>query len=513
MTKCLFLKKTQKIGYVFVAVGAQEHLDTLHDVLPLWKASTHNPILVVTDNKRNVYPIEHDRIIDIDIPESFDHHQAAILLKTGLYEYVNWDLADTWVYLDTDILPVRLPVENIIDQFYPPITFAPDHCTMQEFALSAVRHEADDKMNAEYAAIKKEVQVFFDEQLEHQNEHASEFNSVVKITNAYRHKLLENEPSDRLRRARDSYFQSKKTHKTQAIQLLETTNKCISSKNRIKQTLGKIQRFFLKKYFAKSSRYNFETDGSGVWTAIDLLHKHNHFQEFNITWNKKNNQFIDNKSNTIIDESSLVRFSDFAECHGLKYEPAEDAWYTFDGLFFWKPYPLLENIYKKINMYYDPERLLFKKENGDTVYYVRKSTALHERIKEDFQISIHDDDWQHWNGGVFVFDRSAKTFLNDWKQRCLDAFQLPNWKTRDQGTLIATVWDHNLQNHKTLPQEWNFIADYYKDEIVYKGNFEFQVYNETIKPSLLHIYHHWGDIEWSLWRDCQQIMNVTNANE
>jgi hypothetical protein len=48
-------------------------------------------------------------------------------------------------------------------------------------------------------------------------------------------------------------------------------------------------------------------------------------------------------------------------------------------------------------------------------------------------------DWQHWNGGVFLFDDSSVEFLSSWHEKTvMRIFDLPNWKTRDQGTLIAT---------------------------------------------------------------------------
>ncbi len=505
------MKKAKKIGFVFVAVGAKLHIDTLHDVLPLWRSSTSSPILVVTDRKRNELPINHNRVVDIDIDDSFSHHEAAILLKTGLYDYVDWSLADYWVYLDTDILPVRLPVEDIADHFVAPITFAPDHCTMQEFALSAVHEESSEETNRRFAEIKASVKDIFEDQRKHQLKHEAAYLKVIDITKAYKREAAHNEPSDRLRKARDSYFEEKKYHKTKPILRVKKMNSLLQSNSLIDRIRGKINRFFLKKYFRNNSQYLFETDGNGLWTATDLKYKKFFFTNYNIIWDQKNNSFRDKATDLHIDDSRLITFSDYVKGHNLSYDPKSESWHNKDGSLFWKSYPLVENIYQRTGCIYNPENQSFKLAEGTIIQYVKKSTALKKTIETDFKIIINIEDWQHWNGGVFIFDKSAKSFLYDWKQRCLAAFTFPNWKTRDQGTLIATVWDHQLQDHPTLPQEWNFIADYYKEEILYKGNFEFEVFDKRITPSLLHIYHHWGDDDWQLWRDCKEVLNVTEA--
>jgi hypothetical protein len=85
---------------------------------------------------------------------------------------------------------------------------------------------------------------------------------------------------------------------------------------------------------------------------------------------------------------------------------------------------------------------------------------LPEYIKSEFGIDVKNKNFQHWNGGVFLFDDSSDGFLNAWFDKTMRIFNLPNWYTRDQGTLIATVWEFNLQDNPLLPKEYNYIADY-----------------------------------------------------
>jgi len=49
--------------------------------------------------------------------------------------------------------------------------------------------------------------------------------------------------------------------------------------------------------------------------------------------------------------------------------------------------------------------------------------------------------------------------MDSWHEHTKFIFEDQGWKTRDQGTLIATVWEYGLQNQRTLPKEYNFIVD------------------------------------------------------
>lgn len=128
---------------------------------------------------------------------------------------------------------------------------------------------------------------------------------------------------------------------------------------------------------------------------------------------------------------------------------------------------------------------------------------LQEKIQSKFGIAISPDDWQHWNGGVFLFDDNSHDFLNCWHKMTMQIFQDKSWRTRDQGTLAATVWKFGLQNHYTLPLSFNFIADYELPLTHYPGNLKFRTaYSEKIlEPKFVHVYKNWGDMNWPVWKD------------
>ena len=84
---------------------------------------------------------------------------------------------------------------------------------------------------------------------------------------------------------------------------------------------------------------------------------------------------------------------------------------------------------------------------------------LRDRIRGKFGVEVSDPDWQHWNGGVFLFDSESVDFMDTWHRYTTSILLDPHWKTRDQGTLIATAWKFQLQNQPTLPTAYNYIVN------------------------------------------------------
>lgn len=148
--------------------------------------------------------------------------------------------------------------------------------------------------------------------------------------------------------------------------------------------------------------------------------------------------------------------------------------------------------------------------NGKNVFDCR-CNHLQEQIQKDFGIAVSEPEWQHWNGGVFLFDEQSTPFLDAWHDKTIRTFDLPEWKTRDQGTLIATVWEFGLQNAPTLPVEFNLIADYAHRHIKHLGGLQF-IFGEntdTVYPHFIHVYHHWGDKNWDVWNAIEQKTGIT----
>ncbi|MDA3820217.1 MAG: hypothetical protein PF590_07155, partial [Candidatus Delongbacteria bacterium] len=126
---------------------------------------------------------------------------------------------------------------------------------------------------------------------------------------------------------------------------------------------------------------------------------------------------------------------------------------------------------------------------------------LQQYIAHKYNINIPQN-WRHWNGGVFLFKKEAKNFMEYWHKISLKEFECKETKTRDQATLAVSAWKFGLQNQKTLPQQFNFIAEYADTDIRWcsETGYTFDGYKSTFQPTFLHLYHHWGDTSWSIWQ-------------
>lgn len=133
---------------------------------------------------------------------------------------------------------------------------------------------------------------------------------------------------------------------------------------------------------------------------------------------------------------------------------------------------------------------------------------LQEYIERDLDISVENEIWQHWNGGVFIFNEKSTVFLEKWHQLTLATFEMKNWKTRDQGTLIAAIWDQKLPNHPVLAPKWNFLADFQNINLDFNqdGSFTLDQWKSSVKPVLIHVYHHFGDEKWPMWNYIKSIL-------
>lgn len=132
---------------------------------------------------------------------------------------------------------------------------------------------------------------------------------------------------------------------------------------------------------------------------------------------------------------------------------------------------------------------------------------LPEYIQREFHIEVKDKEFQHWNGGVFLFDDTSENFLNAWFDKTMRIFNLPDWYTRDQGTLIATVWEFNLQHNPLLPKKYNYIADYNNPRLMIddSGHFSDDAFKTKVRPALVHVYHNFGKKGWDVWDYVDQV--------
>jgi len=130
---------------------------------------------------------------------------------------------------------------------------------------------------------------------------------------------------------------------------------------------------------------------------------------------------------------------------------------------------------------------------------------LREQISERFGVEVPGD-WVHWNGGVFLFGPDSSDFLDMWNERAIASFDWPEWRTRDQGALIATVWTQSQQGCERLPSEFNFIADLGNGDLCLDPELGWALHpaGPWHKARLMHLYtSRLEDPEWELGRDVE----------
>lgn len=190
-------------------------------------------------------------------------------------------------------------------------------------------------------------------------------------------------------------------------------------------------------------------------------------------FNKKTRTWHDYSDEIVMYEMNIAKMQKET---GLRYNRWTQKWYDKDGQDIWQ----------------------------------NECDHLTDAIHETFGVSVAEKNWQHWNGGVFVFDDCSHDFLEAWHKKTMQIFELPYWKTRDQGTLIATAWEFGLANHPTLDKRFNFLADY-NNKGVHVDHQTSEVtddgFNTRHKPALVHIYHHWMDKNWPVWQWIESKLN------
>lgn len=381
-----------KGGFVFVACGAREHIDTLALSLEVLLKKTRHPVWVVTDSTRNEIPVQHDRILDIRTPEKFTHHQASIWLKTSLHRHL--PKGGVYVYLDTDILALGNEVDRIFDEFIPPIRFAADHCRLRQFSPYAVNCgclSANEKHREVVNKLLAEADPLY---------HTTD-PEIIGKRDALRHLFALNRRS--------------KGH---------------SALTALKFVLAR-KRFYISPefYYDKSTRIWCDASGAPVMYHVSMRK--------------------------------------IAAKAGLRYHRLQNDIRTAEGNSIWRD----------------------------------RCDHLAAHIRRKFGVEITDADWQHWNGGVFIFSDASDAFMDTWHDYTLRIFDDPAWKTRDQGTLIATAWKFGLQQQTALDNCWNMILDYHNPLIEVFDDGQITLDGKERKhPQLVHIYHHWGDENWHIWR-------------
>ncbi|NLN73329.1 MAG: hypothetical protein GX140_03680 [Bacteroidales bacterium] len=178
------------------------------------------------------------------------------------------------------------------------------------------------------------------------------------------------------------------------------------------------------------------------------------------------------------------------------------GWYSKDGTLLLYPMEKFEDfVSRKTGFIFSTKNNFWTLQNDNHDVTVARCTHLHQAIKKDFGYEIEKANWQHANGGLFLFNRKSIDFFESWHSQTLEIFNNDFWKTRDQGTLAACFRKFGIDESTFLDKKYNFILDTYKGEIMYDANKGFSIDSgiNYHKPLMIHVFHRFGDKNWSIW--------------
>ncbi|MFQ6610656.1 MAG: hypothetical protein ACE5D7_07645, partial [Fidelibacterota bacterium] len=184
---------------------------------------------------------------------------------------------------------------------------------------------------------------------------------------------------------------------------------------------------------------------------------------------------------------------------GYTWDNESLTWYDEVGEIIYSPDDShKEKIESEGGFKFDSDRQTWKTLSGLDVQDTQCS-HLQNAIFHKSGIRIPDR-WQHWNGGLFLFDSQSEVFLEDWHTLTMDILTDPTWVNRDQGTLAATVWKHRLQDHQIIPSEYNFLFTPRFRNARYLGKNKFSSTGNTIvRPAFLHLIDGITDLTKIFW--------------
>lgn len=344
-----------------------------------------------------------------------------------------------YCYLDTDVVAISSEIDSIFNHFMAPITFCTDHCKIKAFSPNAV------------------YDAFYDNLLEKQK----------KLSTLYYQYRQEEE-----KQAKEAG-----SHLEQILHL-----KAIFNQNRPLHAQAIRGNQLLQVLLSKL-----------IFQTIHL------YTKLIIPKNKRLSR-LEKLHRRIF--GTPLDFDLFSQEKGYQYDFAAKKWYDLHGRLIYEENLIVNRIESSTEFRWDTITQQWYDQGNNNISTIQSDKLIH-LIRTKFGVNISNENWRHWNGGVFLFNHASAAFMEQWHQWTLEIFNDPAWKIRDQGTLIATSWKFDLQNHPTLPLVYNFIADYYHPHLYYKGNltFHIQPHHINIKPYFIHIYHHWGDPSWQVWQD------------
>lgn len=179
----------------------------------------------------------------------------------------------------------------------------------------------------------------------------------------------------------------------------------------------------------------------------------------------------------------------------------ERYWLESQDAILYEPLSIIRQIERTSGWRRNQRRQSWISPTGNDAYH-NSCDHLAGQIAAKFGIVINRPNWQHWNGGVFLFDQGSGPFLDAWHAKTMAIFADPAWRIRDQGTLAATAWEFGLQDMALLPGAFNCITDPHIGGLMISSDGQDLTRNGFLtreRPCLVHVMYRFFDTTWNVW--------------
>jgi hypothetical protein len=429
--------------FVFVVCGGEPHRAELTRALAHLDRFAAVPALVVTDRRRTpgIDAAGAAEVVDVATDPAVDDRTAALLLKTSLPRHLPPGFL--YCYLDSDVLAVKPGADQAFLYRFGDVTFAPDHCRLRAYSPHAVAcgclTEASERRAARLDGLLRRFE-------------AETPRELVPLRRRLLAELARGEerrqhPPAWLERRRANVERRLARYRDRPLRLLFWL------------AAGAAPRFGLRVALDLWRR----RDPDAVLLPAPGDQAAAIRAALGCEWRAEEHRYRDGAGRTVLVDIPWH----VAQVSPFRFDAAAGVW--TDGA-------------------------------GEAVFHAG-CDHLRAAIAERLGVAIDEPDWQHWNGGVFLFDHRAAPFFETWNAMTRAVVADPRFRPRDQGALVAAVWRHGLQRQATLPVEFNYLADYQKPGLEIDPERGFTVDGERyVRPFFAHVYHHFGDRDWPVWR-------------
>lgn len=161
-------------------------------------------------------------------------------------------------------------------------------------------------------------------------------------------------------------------------------------------------------------------------------------------------------------------------------------------------------IRSEYGIFYDRESNRWKTINGENAEpLIPECGHLVKHLKTYYHMDVPYS-FNHWNCGAFLFNTHSIKIMEFWHKFSVIEMSKNELNTKyiDQVVMTAAVFHFNIMNNKTLPIDYNFIADWEQSNTKHKTKtgYTFNDFKTICKPVFLHVYNHWGDENWDIWQ-------------